>query len=185
MNGRAQAKLYYLYMMSDGEVSAGEKKIFTSVCKELSLDAADKKEVIKECESIQKDEKLSCIEVLEKNVEEGYMYGILDIDLDGYASKKDKAAVLWNLINLGYSDTHFTFDEKEVVGFLCNHWEISETLYQEMIDVAETMLALVKHKKWIEDTLPDTESKQIKIRQIKKDLKFTHDNIKTTISELD
>ena len=32
MNYRGQAKLYYLYMMSDGEVSDGEKKLFDKIC---------------------------------------------------------------------------------------------------------------------------------------------------------
>lgn len=48
MNYRGQAKLYYLYMMSDGEVSDGEKKLFDKICKELYLDADDKKQVKQE-----------------------------------------------------------------------------------------------------------------------------------------
>lgn len=33
MNYRGQAKLYYLYMMSDGEVSDGEKKLFDKIAR--------------------------------------------------------------------------------------------------------------------------------------------------------
>ena len=148
MNYRGQAKLYYLYMMSDGNVSDNEKKRFNSICKELSLDADDKKRIIEECREISTEEGLNCIEVLEKNAEDPYMYGILDIDLDKYVSDEDKASILWNLINLGYADTYFTSDEREVVDFLREYWEMSDSLYQEMIDVAETCLALEKHKKW-------------------------------------
>lgn len=184
MNNRGQAKLYYLYIMSDGEVSPNEKKLFNSICKELNLDKDDKKCIIKECEEITKEECLSCMEVIEKNIEESYVCCTLDIDLDKYVSDKDKAAILWNLINLGYADTHYTRDEREVVDFLRDYWEIQDSLYQEMIDVAETVLALEKHKKWVEEELPESESKQTKLKQIKKDIKFTQQTIKTTISEI-
>lgn len=91
---------------------------------------------------------------------------------------------MWNLINLAYADTHYSIEEREVVDFLRDFWEISESLYQEMIDVAETMLALEKHKSWVENTITDDDVKLEKIKQIKTDIKFSHDSIKATISEL-
>lgn len=181
---RGQAKLYYLYMMSDGDVSDGEKKLFTTICKELGVDTDDKKEIIKECKQIQMEEGLSCIEVVEKNAKESYMYGVLDIDLNSYESDVDKAKIIWNLINLGYADTHFTIDEREVVDYLRKYWEVSDALYQEMFDVAETCLALEKHRAWVEN-LPESDYKLEKIKQIKKDIKFVQETIKTTISEIE
>ena len=41
---------------------------------------------------------MTCIDVLEKNAEESYMYGALDLDLDKYVSDEDKAKIIWNLI---------------------------------------------------------------------------------------
>lgn len=38
MSGREQAKLYYLYMMSDGEVSEKEENLFKEICRSLELD---------------------------------------------------------------------------------------------------------------------------------------------------
>lgn len=180
---REQAKLYYLYMMSDGDVSDNEKKIFNSICKELNIDADDKKQIIKECRQIQKDKGLSCIEVVKKNAEESYVFGMCGIDLHSYESDENKAKIIWNLINLGYSDTHYTFNEREVVDFLRKFWGIPDDLYQEMIDVAETCLALKKHKEWA-DGLPESDFKLEKMKQIKKDIKFTQETIKTTISEI-
>lgn len=66
MNSRGQAKLYYLFMMSDGNVTENEMKIFNTICKELYLDADDKKSIIKECKEICTVEGLTCIEVLKK-----------------------------------------------------------------------------------------------------------------------
>lgn len=183
MNYRGQAKLYYLYMMSDGDVSDNEKKIFNLICKDLYLDDDDKKCIIKECEEISKEDRLNCMEVLEKNAEESYMYGRLDIDLNKYVTDEDKASILWNLINLGYADSYYTCYEREVVDFLREYWEIPDSLYQEMIDVAETCLALNKHKKWA-DELPESAYKLEKFKQIKEDIKYTQKTIKTTISEI-
>ncbi len=184
MNYRGQAKLYYLYMMSDGDVSDGEKKLFDKICKKLYLDADDKKRIKQECNEISKEEKMTCIDVVEENAEASHMNGILDIDLNKYVSDEDKAKILWNLINLGYSDSFFSINEREVVDFLREYWEIPDSLYQEMIDVAETCLALEKHKMWV-DGLPDTDYKLEKIKQVKKDLKHVQKMILTTISEID
>ena len=110
MYSKAQAKLYYLYMMSDGDVSENEKKLFNSICKDLYLDADDKKEVLKECKNIASEDGMNCIEVLEKNADTDYIMGDLDLDLSKYVTEEDKAKILWNLIKLGYSDEHFTTD---------------------------------------------------------------------------
>ena len=73
--------------------------------------------------------------------------------------------------------------EKEVVDFLREYWEIPDSIYQEMIDVAETCLALEKHKLWIEG-LPDSDDKLEKTKQVKEDLKNVQNMILTTISEI-
>ncbi len=184
MDNRKQAKLYYLYMMSDGDVSDGETELFDKICAELCLDADDKKSIMQECIEIVKNKNLTCIEVAEKNAEEAYIDRILDIGLNEYASEQSKANILWNLINLGYADSYFTFNEREIVDFLRKYWKIPDSLYHEMLDIAETCLALEKHRLWIEG-LPDTKYRSEKLRQVKDDFKYVQETIFTTISEID
>lgn len=100
-----------------------------------------------------------------------------------FGNADDYASILWNLINLGYADIKYTYEEREIVDFLRNHWKITEDLYQEMIDVAETCLALEEHKKWVE-SLEDSSYKDEKMKQIKKDIKSAQDGIKITLAEL-
>ena len=69
------------------------------------------------------------------------------------------------------------------MGEFRNHWKITEDLYQEMIDVAETCLALEEHKKWVEG-LEDSAYKDEKMKQIKKDIRSAQDGIKITLAEL-
>lgn len=181
MNRRDQARLYYLYMSSDGEVSANEKKLFTSICKGLCVDTDDRNVIIKEC----KKENLSCIEILKKNAEGEYSYGGFNLDLGRGVSNNDKAVIMWNLINLGYADTYYTNEEREIVDFLRKYWKIDDSLYCEMIDVAETILSLEKQKKWVEEVMPESELKKEKLKKIKTNIKFVQETIKTTLSEID
>lgn len=43
---KEEAMLYYLYMMSDGEVSYSEEKLFNELCRDLGLNEEDKQSVI-------------------------------------------------------------------------------------------------------------------------------------------
>lgn len=183
MNNIGQAKLYYLYMMSDGDISAGEKKLFNKICQELCLETEDKKRIRQECNEIIKKEKRTCIEVIKKNMEEPLIYGVLNINFYKYISKEDRAKILWNLVNLGYADSYFTSNEKEIVDFIREYWKIPDNLYQEMIDIAETCLALEQYKSCLEE-LPDTDYKKKKIKQVKKDLKYVQEMVIATISEI-
>lgn len=184
MYRKDQAKLYYLYMLSDGEASDNEKKLFTTICKELSIDADEKKSIIKECENIPFDNIFDEIKGLAgEPVEEKNDIYKLAVALSMFGNADDYASILWNLINLGYADIKYTYEEREIVDFLRNHWKITEDLYQEMIDVAETCLALEEHKKWVE-SLEDSSYKDEKMKQIKKDIKSAQDGIKITLAEL-
>lgn len=183
MNYRGQAKLYYLYMMSDGEISDSEMKLFDKICEELHIDEEDKKKIELQCSEIIKEKKRTCIEVIEENAAGSYISDTFDIDLNKYGSDEDIAKIIWNLVNLGYADYHFTIDERKVVEYLRAYWNLPDSIYQEMIDIAETCLALEKHKLWIKG-LPDSDYKLKKIKQVNKDLEQVQETIFTTISEI-
>ena len=156
-----EAKIYYLYMLSDGEASKKEKKLFTTICKELYIDA----------------------DVAGDPVEETEKFALMALIRSVLSNLGNRETILWNLINLGYADSKYTCEEREIVDFLKNHWKVAEDLYQEMIDVAETCLSLEEHRKWVEN-LEESAYKDEKIKQIKKDIKMAQDNIKLTLEEL-
>lgn len=194
-----EAALYYLYMMADGEVSDGEKKVFNLICTELKLNEQQMQEIINECEKRVKQNQTTCIELLENDANIisykklgsnvslfGFEHtvGMLGaLGLNNPRVKRQRAAIVWNLINLGYADGYFSTDEREIVDFFREEWKIPDALYQEMIDVAETCLALEKHKNWVKK-LPESDYKLEKSKQIRKDMKFTQETIKNTIVEL-
>ena len=193
-----EAKIYYLYMLSDGEASKKEKELFTTICKELYIDADEKKRIIKECEKIPSDGIFDEIKELAGDpVEETEKLALMASIRSVLSNLGNRETILWNLINLGYADSKYTYEEREIVDysdeekeelqeivdFLKNHWKVAEDLYQEMIDVAETCLSLEEHRKWVEN-LEESAYKDEKIKQIKKDIKMAQDNIKLTLEEL-
>ena len=46
---RAEAALYYLYMMSDGKVTYDEEILFDKICKELQVTEEMKRNIISDC----------------------------------------------------------------------------------------------------------------------------------------
>lgn len=164
MHQTDQAKLYCLYMTSDGQISEQERELFTEICKELGLNYSEKKQIIEECEAIPAEDKFDKIKEL--------IHGPVD-----------RETILWNLINLGYADTKYTYQERKIVEFLKSYWNVRDDLYEEMIDVAETCLALEEYKSWVEDH-EELDNKEEKINQIKKDINVSLKDIQTTLSEL-
>lgn len=181
MDKRSQAVLYYLYMKADFEISAREAKLFNTICDKLELDESDKEDVIDRIKGVSETHHLNCLELLKKN--SGLtQFGTLHLSLYKFEKNEEKATILWNLINLGYADTAYTNEEREVVDYLKKYWEIPDFLYQEMIDVVETCLALEEHQRWAE-SLESSSYKDEKLNQIKRDLKQIQDSIKITIAE--
>ena len=127
-----EAALYYLYMMADGEVSDGEKKVFNLICTELKLNEQQMQEIINECEKTVKQNQTTCIELLENDANiisykklgsNVSMFGALG--LNNPRVKRQRAAIVWNLINLGYADGYFSTDEREIVDFFSGRMENS------------------------------------------------------------
>lgn len=176
---RKEAMLYYLYMMSDGEVSSNEKALFNEICKKGKLDDYAKKEVIDRCNEIAKTSKSSLDIIVDEKMDEQvgrWWFGL--------RSESTRAGIMWNLVNLGYADTYYSEEEKEIVKFLLEKWKIKTEVYQEMIDTADTMLALTKQKEWINSTFPEGSEKSKKKEKIDSEIDKLLSDIMLTIDEL-
>lgn len=185
-----QAKLYCLYMTSDGQISEQERELFTGVCKELGLNYSEKKQIIEECEAIPAEDKFDKIKELiygpahaQKNDSWNKSYFWKKSYYSFFHDSVNHEDMLWNLINLGYADTKYTDQERKIVEFLKSYWNVRDDVYEEMIDVAETCLALEEYKNWIEDH-EELDNKEEKINQINKDINVSLKDIQTTLSEL-
>lgn len=178
-NRNEEAMLYYLYMMADGEVANNEEKIYDAICKELGIDNDEKKSVIEKCkEFVDGTSDIFDILVREKideQVGQGW-FGLRDAS--------SLAQIIWNLVNIGYADSIYSDEEEKIVSYLVDKWSISSQVYQELVDTADTMLALTKQREWIASTFSKGGIREKKEKDVDSEIKQLLDDIKLTIEEL-
>lgn len=170
-----EAKLYYLYMMADGEVSVDEEKLFDEICKELRVSKDDKQILINECKEMLLDSKSSLDVIVEKKIEE---------NIGRFLNASETARIMWNLVNLGYADGFYSEEEKEVVNYLMGKWKIDISVYQEMVDTSDTILSLTKQKEWLVSTLTEGSLRDEKEKKIDAEISNMLSDVKLTIAEL-
>ena len=176
---KEEAMLYYLYMMSDGEVSYSEEKLFDEICKELKLDEEDKQFAITRCKEIAKDPKAVLDVIMSEKLDEQ-----VGQRLFGLKDASTLARIIWNLVNLGYADTHYSDEEKKIVNYLLEKWSINKEVYQEMVDISDTMRALAKQKEWVISTFAKGSTRDEKEKKIDSEINTMFSDIKLTIEEL-
>lgn len=178
-NKEAEASLYYLYMSADGQKTYSEEKVFTKICAELSLEETIKEEVFKKCkELLAYSTDVKDIIEMEKIDEDAKKGWILD------RPKSELARIIWNLINLGYSDQYFSQPEKEIVQSLVKKWDIPSQVYHEFIDISDTMLSLAEQCNWADSHSVDMETYEKAERQYDEDMATLLNDVNLTIQEL-
>lgn len=102
-----EAILYYLFMMSDGEVSSSEERIFGEICRELKIEQSNKDKIIDECKKLETESTkiYDCIirEKIDEKVQQDWL---------GTKDASSLARIIWNLVNLGYADKNYSDNER-------------------------------------------------------------------------
>ncbi len=176
---KEEAMLYYLYMMSDGEVSYSEEKLFAEICKGMNMNEEDKQDAIDKCREIAPNPKSAFNVIMNEKLDDQ-----VEKDWFGLKNPSTLARIIWNLVNLGYADTNYSEEEKEIVNHLINKWEIRPEIYHEMVDTADTILALIRQKEWIASTFDKGSLRDEKERRIDSEISMMLSDIKITIDEL-
>ena len=177
---KEEAMLYYLYIMSDGNITTDEEKLFDEICNGLDLEESVKNQVIKECVDIYTNEDGVLNLIISKQLDEQLGTGLI-------GSRRDDASlarITWNLISIGYADNCFSDQEKEIARYLVKKWGIRSDIYTEMIDAADTISALTKQKEWIRKTLPKNKDTISRLTKVNEDINRIYEDIKITINEL-
>ena len=175
-----EAMLYYLYMMSDGELSYSEKKLFDEICMDLNLGNDEKKEVAAKCKELVSCPTEAYEVIIREKLDEKAGKGFLGIGKNASSI----ARIVWNLINLGYADNVYSDKEKEIVNHLTTRWNVAPEIKREMIDTADTMLALAKQKEWIIKTFKSESERENKEKQVDTEMIKLLSDIKLTIEEI-
>ena len=172
-------------------MSKNEKKIFNTICKELNIDNDVKKEVIKKSKELVDDTSDILSIIIEEKIDERLVgYGgavglglLMAVAAAILPDVSNRIRIVWNLVNIGYSDSVFSDEEKKIVNYLVDKWSVNPEVYQELVDTADTILALEKQKEWIVATFPEGSVRNKKKRNINTIIKQLQDDIKLTIDE--
>ena len=178
-NRNEEATLYYLYMMADGDVSYSEEKLFDEICKELNIDFDGKNAVIVKCRELTTGKADVFSIMVREKIDEHAGQGLF-----GLRDASGLARVIWNLVNLGYADSFYSDAEKKIVSYLVDKWSVCPEVYQELVDTADTMLALTKQKEWITSTFPKGSIRDKKEKEVDSEIKQLLEDVKLTIQEL-
>ena len=171
MNYEKELKIYYLFTLVDGSVSKEENQKFAELCSSKEFGTHNKSDIVKESEKLLNNDLVSR--------ESNAMIALNTIfDSFSYVNCKDKLRILWNLINLAYSDKSFSEPERKVIDFVKKKIEIPEINYKEMIDIADTMLVLVKQKESLDSK---SETDRVIIKGIDSKISVLFNQVKSLI----
>lgn len=176
-----EAKLYYLYMLADGEVSDEEEKLFNEICKKLKVEENEKMSIIEVCKSMSQKGDNTLDIITNAGIDISASKSIFNT----LRSKADLTRVIWNLINLGYADSVYCEAEKQIVNYLVNEWSVDMEIYNEFINTSEVILALTKQKEWLKSVNISEVEKHEKEKNINDNIAQLMNDIKITISELE
>lgn len=152
MYSTEELKIYYLFTFVDGKVSKEENRKFAQLCKSGEFGNYNKELIIGLCSSIigeDEEKKERRITEAIKNIAEMFY------------RENDKQRILWNVINIAYTDKEIAPSEEKIIDFLAKQFEIPKEIYDDMVDVADTMLALVNEQERLK-ALPEPDKNKIK-----------------------
>ena len=174
-----EAKLYYLYMLADGEVHSREETKFDQICKELKIEPEAEKEIIKECKNSEKQSQDLLNVIINEKIDEKAGRGMF-----GIQNVSSQARIIWNLVDLGYADREYSNEEKRIVNYLVDKWSVNSEILQEFVDTADTILALTRQKSWIYNQFPRGAERNKREKKVDNQIMELLEDVKLTIKEL-
>ena len=145
----------------------------------MNVDADEQNAVIEKCKGLVKGKtdvfSIIIREKIDEQVGQGW-FGLWD--------ESSLARIIWNLVDLGYADSVYSDEEKKIVSYLVNKWSVREETYRELIDIADTILALTKQKEWVVSTYSRGSLRDKKEKDIDSEIEQLLGDVKLTIEEL-
>lgn len=180
---------YYMLIMLDGKKTPEEKNKFKKICESTGVSENDRinavvyyDDHVPAEDSKRLPQSALALRQLIAQIQSTFMFH--------YLSEKSPeklmpiyGAILWNLIDLGYSDTEICDEEKGFISILAEAWNFPKADLLQMYDTAETLMDLSRKKVWLKQTdLPyDVITK--KVEKLDRDIDHQFTSIKLLIAE--
>lgn len=181
-------KIYYLFMMADGECTEAEIEKLNYIALNMGASRNEREDAIAYCThsiSMLEKEQGDAMQPKWKNVitilkrilsphkDTARYYQIVNLRADG----KEKKKVLWNIVNLVYADSNYEESENEVVQWFVKEMSINQIVAFEFLDSAECMARLTEKKEWLKTTNKSYDEINAAITKIDDDIRTLRENI--------
>lgn len=181
----AQARLYYFFMMADGDVSSAKRARFDQICEEMGIDDYSRDQIIWRCWKPYDKQKISHWEHIREKILQTVRKGEGGFLSSGDLFKRNdvRISVIWTLINLGYADGEYSKAERRIVAMLTDRWGLAQSVTADLTDTAEALAALSRQKEWVKTTSKPYDVIKDTVEELDRNIQMMFDNIKALISE--
>ena len=182
-----EARLYYLLMISDDELSKDEKEKFDQICESLKINDLKKQEIIDDCIENMRG-KLRNYTIFKRCIDNilcSDEYSIENYRSNTAFDKQDEGKIIWTMINLSYSDNDFSDNEKVIIQYLVKVFEVDEGLLADMLDTAETIQIIVNQIEWMKNSNQGYNLINKETIELQRRIEEQFKNIEISISEID
>ena len=181
----AQARLYYFFMMADGDVSSAKRERFDQLCEEMGIDDYSRDQIIWRCWKPYDKQKTSHWEHIREKILQTVRKGEGGFLSSGDLFKRNdvRISVIWTLINLGYADGEYSKAERRIVSMLTDRWGLAQSVTADLTDTAEALAALSRQKEWVKTTSKPYDVIKDTVEELDRNIQMMFDNIKALISE--
>ncbi len=200
-----QLKMYYLFMLIDGELTDSEKENFTKLCETMGATGEEIKKVTDFCYGVipeTNDENysnivtirifqvLGWVEDTEINLSSNKTLPIglntkVFHTLFKISNEADCLRFVWTLINLSYSDGNCSEAEKNLINIIAEELRIERTALLDLEDTAKTMFMLCSQKDWLKTTNKPYDDVTKELTKIDGQIETLAQNIENLISDKD
>ena len=181
-----QLKVIYLFLLADGKKSSEEMSMFGEICKKYEIEKKEKNDVIRFC-----NEKLEEYKG-EKNPVLSAINDVINTDHNVFSimkgikeSKGMQISTLWNLMNLAFADEEFVPEEREIIDYLINYWNVDEKILYHLTDSLATLNELYKHKVWINKSIVDKSTRDELLKENRRSIENILKSIELTVEEVE
>lgn len=182
-------KLCYYFMLADGNISEEESANFNDLCSHVWISPKEQASLCENCKNairnISDDNYAEIIALISVLLAEDSRAAALEQSLAVNDDKIAQAKIVQTLITLGFTDKGLSEPEEKIINFLLDYWKFDYKLYQELLDIAETTLALTKQKEWIKSIDKSYDEKTMLIRIIDERIADLSLDVYGIISEAD
>lgn len=180
-------KLFYSFIMADGEKSDSEINKFKSIAEAMELETEDAEQFRIEYgeyyDSFLTDDDFCWRSLILSARALAMIEEYSGISLRG--RETNAAGTAWTLVNLAYADEDFSKSESIILQFCKTFLNVDNVLFSEMTDTAETMLMLEKKKDWFKQSGLSYDEVTAQLNIINSQIESLASDIEFSVSEAD